>query len=591
MSSSREAERLTALRQLNLLNTDASESFDRITRMASQIFGLPIAAVSLTDEDRQWFKSRVGVQHDSIPRERAPCAEVAETGSVVVIPDLEADPCYRASHLGRSGIRFYAGAPLITRDGYGLGALCVLGLEPRAASAAELSALSDLAAMVMAQIELQHAFGRVDPVSGLPNRHQFLDDLADMGRDRCGEERLVALIDLAHPFQLSNFSRVHGPSRVDDMVREAALLLAQALGPGRVAYHVSATQFAFLAYHGAVESEYVQLLQVVLERVRAKSSVQFLMTGVIGVAPVVLGKTAPGDVLRSIQAAAEDARVHSVSVSVFSPAAEAAHSRRFELLEGFASALETQDQLRLVFQPRIDLRTRRPVGAEALLRWRHPTLGAVSPGEFVPVIEHSLHAHAMTDWVMRAATQQLRSWQAAGIDLQLSVNISAGNLEDPSFVERVLTIISEQNLRQESLELEVTESAVMKDATTALDRLTALAAAGVRLAIDDFGTGYSSLAYLQKLPAHVVKIDQSFVFDLEGGEREQSLVRSMIAMSQGMGYRVVGEGVETAAAADLLQEMGCEEAQGYFFARPMEAAEFAAWMRARQSRDRDTLAA
>lgn len=143
----------------------------------------------------------------------------------------------------------------------------------------------------------------------------------------------------------------------------------------------------------------------------------------------------------------------------------------------------------------------------------------------------------------------------------------------------------------ESLELEVTESAVMKDATTALERLSALSAAGLRLAIDDFGMGYSSLAYLQRLPAHVVKIDRSFVFDIEKGEREQALVRSMITMSQGMGYRVVGEGVETSTAADLLEEMGCEEAQGYHFAKPMEAVDFAAWQRADRQGSMETIAA
>lgn len=585
MPDTLEAERLNALRQLKLINTSASESFDRITRMASQIFGLPIAAVSLTDQDRQWFKSRVGVTHDSIPRDRAPCAEVAETGVVVVVPDLAADPCYRSSYLGRSGIRFYAGAPLVTRDGYGLGALCVLGVEPRTASLAELSALSDLAAMVMSEIELQHAFGRVDPISGLPNRNQFLDDLSDMGRNSFGEERLAVLVDLAQAAQLSNFSRVHGPSKVDVMVREAALLLGRFLPADRVAYHVSATQFAFLAPHGVVEHEYVPLLQAMLEKARTMSNVQFLMTGVIGIAPIVFGKSDPADVLRSLQAAAEDARANSVSVAVYSAAAEAAHSRRFELLQGFASALEADDQLRLVFQPRIDLRTRRPVGTEALLRWLHPTLGAVSPGEFVPVIEHSLHANTMTDWVLRTATRQLRSWQDDGMEIRLSVNVSASNLDDASFVDRVLAIIADEGVWPESLELEITESAVMKDATTALERLTALAGAGVRLAIDDFGTGYSSLAYLQKLPAHVVKIDRSFVSGMENGEREQSLVRSMISMSHGMGYSVVGEGVETAAAADLLGQMGCEEAQGYFFARPMEAVDFVAWTCTHQPRD------
>jgi GAF domain-containing protein len=179
--------RLDALYQLKLLDTSASESFDRITRMASQIFGLPIAAVSLTDRDRQWFKSRVGVDHRSVPRDKAPCAKVAETNELLVVEDLLSDPYYADSVLSRAGTRFYAGAPLVTSDGYGLGALCVLGTEPRKASGTELAALTDLAAMVMAQIELQHAFGRIDPVSGLPTRNQFCDDLADMARDvsRC----------------------------------------------------------------------------------------------------------------------------------------------------------------------------------------------------------------------------------------------------------------------------------------------------------------------------------------------------------------------------------------------------------------------
>ncbi|RZM17558.1 MAG: GAF domain-containing protein, partial [Sphingomonas sp.] len=175
MSDHHEEARLDALYQLKLLDTLASEGFDRITRMASQIFGLPVAAVSLTDRDRQWFKSRVGVEHRSIPRDKAPCAQVAESTQPLVIEDFQADACYADSVLGRAGTRFYAGAPLVTSEGYGLGSLCVLGTEPRKATEAELAALVDLAAMVMAQIELQHAFGRIDPVTGMPTRNQFRD--------------------------------------------------------------------------------------------------------------------------------------------------------------------------------------------------------------------------------------------------------------------------------------------------------------------------------------------------------------------------------------------------------------------------------
>ncbi|MFP4262209.1 MAG: GAF domain-containing protein [Halomonas sp.] len=150
--NSLEQARLFALHQLDLLDTPPSESFDRITRMASQLFGLPIAAVSLTDANRQWFKSRVGVDHWEIPRDTAPCAEVSETGGVLVIPDMLASACYRDSHLPNSGIRFYAGAPLVTREGHTLGAMCVLGDMPREVTEQERAMLSDLAAMVMAQI-------------------------------------------------------------------------------------------------------------------------------------------------------------------------------------------------------------------------------------------------------------------------------------------------------------------------------------------------------------------------------------------------------------------------------------------------------
>ncbi|RYF18847.1 MAG: GAF domain-containing protein, partial [Oxalobacteraceae bacterium] len=238
MQDYREEARLDALYQLKLLDTSPSESFDRITRMASQIFDLPVAAVSLTDRDRQWFKSRVGVEHSGIPRDKAPCAQVAETTEPLVIEDFLTDACYADSPLGRAGTRFYAGAPLITRDGYGLGALCVLGMEPRQVSPPELAALVDLAAMVMSKIELQHAFGRIDPVSGLATRNQWDDDLMDLARDHPGQQRFAVVVDLARDDLISRIARVMGSARVDEMIQEATQALRTALGPDRTVYHV-----------------------------------------------------------------------------------------------------------------------------------------------------------------------------------------------------------------------------------------------------------------------------------------------------------------------------------------------------------------
>lgn len=569
--------RLDALYQLNLLDTPVSENFNRITRMAAQIFDLPISAVSLTDRNRQWFKSRVGVEHTSIPREKAPCAEVAETNRMLVIPDLLADDVYSESVLAGTGVRFYAGAPLVTREGYGLGSLCVLGTAPRTVSDSELAGLSDLADMVMAQIEMQHAFGRIDPSSGLPNRTQFLDDLDDLGRDSPGQLRYAVLLDLARSDQIDNGLRVIGPSFTDDMVRQAARWLRTTLGPGRTAYHVAATQFAFLSLPDWTSDAYLAALTAKLD-MQAIAGIQFAITTAVGVAPVTLGETDPRDVLRSCYSAVQDARFQGKIVGLHSPDRDRIYARRFELLNDFGTALATPDQLRLVFQPRIDLVSGRCLGAEALLRWTHPVLGPVSPGEFIPIVEQTSLARPTTDWVLDAAMRQLADWRLAGLDLQVSVNVSMANLEESDFAERVVRHLSKHRLHPNMIELEITESAVMEKSGHAITQLHALDTAGLDLAIDDFGTGYSSLAYLQRLPVRVVKIDQSFIRGLSGDEREQALVRSMITLSHDLGFRVVAEGVETAEAATILAGMGCDEAQGYHFSIPLEAQALPEWL-------------
>jgi GAF domain-containing protein len=379
--------RLAALRQLKLLDTPASESFDRITRMASQIFNLPVAAVSLTDRDRQWFKSRVGIDHDSIPRDKAPCSEVAETNEPVVIEDFAASPSYADSLLAHAGTRFYAGAPLITTDGYGLGALCVLGTEPRQITPSEMAALIDLAAMVMAQIELQHAFGRIDPVSGLATQMQFRDDLVDLARDRPGERRFAVAVDLARDDELSRFRQAMGGARVDDMICEASLALQTALTPARTAYHVGAAQFAFLSPPDVEQDAYLGLLRSTFDTIRAVSSVRFVTSVAIGVRPFILGEVAADDVLRGASSAAQDARREDGAIAVYSSSNDMAHRRRYRLLQDFGAALEADDQLRLVYQPRLALATGRCISCGSAWK-KDPGSGVigVEKGPLIPVV-------------------------------------------------------------------------------------------------------------------------------------------------------------------------------------------------------------
>jgi EAL domain-containing protein (putative c-di-GMP-specific phosphodiesterase class I)/GGDEF domain-containing protein len=574
-----ELRRMHALTELHLLDTAPSEAFDRITRLAARLFNVPFAAVSLTDSHRQWFKSRVGVARTQIPRLPAPCALVTESESVLVVEDMRLHAELCNSVLAGDGVRFYAGAPLMTREGYCLGAMCVLGNEPRVVADGEMAMLKDMAAMVMAQIELQHALGRLDAHSGLSNRVQFQEDFDDLCQDHPhGTRRLALMLNLGSPEQLDDAVRVLGAGYLDEIQAEAAGWLRAHVAPAEQIYHVGPTQFAWIGAAGDDETMLVESLRSALSRHASSGSGRFVTTATIGLAPFITGQNACLDVLRWCHSAAREAIELTGRVSVFDPQQDLVYKRRFTLISEFGAALECDDQLSLVFQPRIDLASGRCIGAEALLRWNHPVLGPVSPGEFMPVIEQTAMVRAATFWVVNTALAQLVAWQKMGIAITVSVNVSPANLVEPEFAEWLIGAVARHGIAPGCLELEITESAVLENQKQATAVLTKIAAAGIGLAIDDFGTGYSSLSYLQNLPADVVKIDQSFIRAMLSDARTDVLVDTMIRMSHALGYRVVAEGVETKDELARLVALECDEVQGYLLARPMPPAAIPAWM-------------
>ncbi|MDQ0457811.1 sensor domain-containing phosphodiesterase [Rhizobium paknamense] len=583
MGGHNEVARLASLKNLRLLDTLPSESFDRITRLVAHFFDLPIAAVSLTDIDRQWFKSSVGVEHNQIPREKAPCAQVAESCKPLVIHDFQEDEFYRDSTLGNAGIRFYAGTPLITPDGHGLGALCVLGTEPRSITESELKTLTDLAAMVMDQIELQHAVGRIEASSGLPNRFQLINDLSDLHLQSDGTPRLMGLLDLAHTAQFDRLSRALTPGHLDGIIQSVVRILNEHVGAATTPYHIGPTQFAFFAPNEGAVEEYSAEISRILREIERSREFPMTITPSVGILNFNPAEMEPEDVFRSLQSAVQDARDSHTGIALFSTLTDQRHRRNFTLLQDFPRALEADDQLYLVFQPRMDVTSGEVRAAEALLRWKHPTLGNISPAEFIPLVEASTFARELTDWVIDQSLKVMGQWRRQGHALQLSINLSAANLEEPDFLERFLAALDRHHAKPGDIELELTESAMMKEADRALDLLERLSEAGAKLAIDDFGTGYSSLSYMQKLPADVVKIDRSFIADLVNGNRERVLVRSMIDLSHSLGYRVVAEGVETLEMSDMLEAMGCDEIQGFWLSRPLSGDMLIDWIRFKAS--------
>ena len=570
--------------RLDLVRSAPSIAFDRVARLAAEALHLPIAAVFIGDSTCSWLVSRVGGVPPMVPNDGSPCHRAIATRAPVAIPDLEADPEYNFGLLAALGVRFFAASPLLTPDGQALGGVCVMGPQAREVTVAEMTFLRDLAALAATEVELRSA-GRVDPVSGLLNRAQLLEEiavLAERGSGRAVDTpHALAMIDLSRPDELSHMLHVVGPSCLDQMIRQDAATLSSRLGRHGRLVHVAQTQFALLAPPGTEPEVLARAVQHDLSGAQLGRDALFSTSYAVGLASILPGEAPPHELLRRAHAALGDARARRCSQGFYAREQDAAYHRAFTILNDFPGALGDGLSLKLVFQPRLELAGERCMSAEALIRWEHPTLGNVPPAEFVRLIEHTSMARRLLHWVLGKALDQLCLWRDSGVLLQVSVNVSPANLEDDDFAAHVLCALTQAGLPPSALELEITESTLLDETGPAVRHLKALSDAGVCIAIDDFGTGYSSLSYLQQLPADVVKIDQSFIRGLSqtgvDERRLRTLVTAMIGLSHELGYRVVAEGIETKDAADMLLHLKCDEVQGYYYARPMPPGAFESW--------------
>ena len=292
---------------------------------------------------------------------------------------------------------------------------------------------------------------------------------------------------------------------------------------------------------------------------------------------------APGEptllntLLRNAEVALDSAKQAAQGFSWYNPAQEAARLSHLGLLSDLKMAA-AQSQLQMWLQPKFSLLTGGAVGLEALVRWQHPVRGFISPAEFVPFAERTGAISLITDWMLEQALQSLQRWTQSHPHLGISVNVSTRDLQDTSFCQRVKQRMAHYGIAPGKLRLEIVESGLMYDAQSSIALLHSLRDAGVELSIDDFGTGYSSLAYLQQLPVSELKIDRSFVSDLDSKAGSMQLVRTMIEMGHGMGLMVTAEGIETAAEHATLKQLGCDVMQGYFASRPLFGPALEAWL-------------
>ncbi len=270
------------------------------------------------------------------------------------------------------------------------------------------------------------------------------------------------------------------------------------------------------------------------------------------------------------------------SYRFFTAEMQASANRNMDLVSALRKALE-RDQLHVHYQPQVSLRDGRIIGAEALLRWRHPELGNISPAEFIPVAEDSGLILPIGEWVMRSAVQQLKEWIASGhTPFVIAVNLSAVQFRHPSLLDMVGRILEETGLPPQYLELELTEGVAMHDPEGAVAVMDKLHERGVRMSIDDFGTGYSSLNYLKKFKVYKLKIDQSFVRDINTDPEDRAIVAAIISMARSLSLQTIAEGVETVEQMELLRIQGCDEYQGYYFSKPLSVEDFESFITARK---------
>jgi diguanylate cyclase (GGDEF)-like protein len=415
-----------------------------------------------------------------------------------------------------------------------------------------------------------------DQLTGLMNRTAFNAALGEALNDAKGACVAIAVINL-HRFRRINEHL--GYSVGDAVLTNVAARLAAVLTANSALARLAADQFAAFTTLGngsGLQAWGTSLLMALGEPILVEAQ-PIDISATIGLAMTAGDVPLPDDVLRRADLALERARREKRPVAIYEETLKPAARDQLSLLGELAHAVE-HDELRLYFQPKIDMATNRVAGAEVLLRWQHPTRGLLTPDAFVPFAEQTGFIRRITRWVLDRAIAQGASWHRAGKPLPVAVNVSADDISDLRLDSRVASLLTRHQLPPSLLTLELTESGFIDDPNRALRMLDALGALGVNLSIDDFGTGYSSLSHLARMPVHEVKIDRSFVQGLESDIEFAAVVRSAIDMGHSLGLKVVAEGIESETAAQRLRDFGCDIAQGYLYARPMPLEKLEAWL-------------
>ena len=413
-----------------------------------------------------------------------------------------------------------------------------------------------------------------DALTGLPNRRLLQDRLAQALAQarREGWQVAVMFLDLD---RFKNINDTLGHAVGDEVLREMASRLTGALRDSDTVSRVGGDEFVVVLSHAEVETDIAPIAAKLMTELSEPCKIgdrELRVTPSIGVSVFPDDGDDPAKLLSYADAAMYHAKASGRrNVQFYAATMSAALQARLKLENDLHLAI-SRNELELYYQPRIDFGSGTVVGYEALLRWNHPQEGLILPGTFIPIAEDSGLIMSIGEWVIREACRQMKSWREANFPVQsMAVNLSARQFFDSKLLERVRLALAESGMRPEQLELEITESILMSNTEETMTLFAQLKRLGVKLSIDDFGTGFSSLAYLKRFHVDNLKIDHSFVRDIGTDPDDAAIVRAIVNLAQSLQLRVIAEGVETREQLDFLAACGCQEAQGYYFARPLPA--------------------
>ena len=417
-----------------------------------------------------------------------------------------------------------------------------------------------------------------DPLTGLPNRQLFEAQLAHLAQRADLHERRLALLFI----NLDGFKAINdalGRPAGDAMLRTLGERLMTLARPIDIAARIGGDEFLMLldGNPGKAEaSDLARRLSAGLAEACDVGGREVAVSCSIGIAMYPEDGAFTTLVAHADAAMNASKRTGGSTYCFFEPRMVEGAREQVELLRDLRHAID-KGELELFYQPKIHAPSGQITGVEALMRWHHPRRGMVSPMVFIPIAERYGLIGALGNWVIEDACRQIRAWRDDGLRMRVAINLSVQQLRQRDLVPRITGALARHRIEPHVLTCEFTESAAMDDAQATLRVIEELSAVGVHLSIDDFGTGYSSLSYLRKLPAEELKIDRSFVLDLETSSDALAIVDAVVKLAQALGRKVVAEGVETEAQQRILRQLGCDELQGYLFARPMSARSLALW--------------